>query len=181
MKRLSMMLSVGIVCFVFCSSLNSFAGGKKPAAGKKKISLTKAEVDKCMAVLPAFIQEFPKFNPLSGGMGKSGGVNIKAMASGTNLTKLNAFAVKNGYKDFREFAKAFTGVMSGYMYYKTKDVKKMFEAQLKTLPPATAALMKSQMKPMDRSLKKLEKTVTPELLEAVKPYKDTMDKIMGIE
>jgi hypothetical protein len=168
----------GSVCFCF----TLLGSEKRVAASKKKINLTEKEVNKCIAVLPAFIMEFPEFNPLSGAAAKaSGPPNMKSMIAKADLSKLNTFATKNGYKDFNGFARHFAGVISGYMYYKTEDMQKMFEAQTKNLPPATAALMKSQMKPMQRAMKKLQAKVSPELLKAVKPHVAAIDKVMGIQ
>lgn len=171
-------LLVGAVCFCHNSS-----GEEKTAAKteKKKINLTPQEVDKCLSVLPEFIKDFPAFNPLSGAAAKSSGPpNVQGLISSANINKLNSFAAKNGYKDFNAFARNFTGVMSGYMYFKTKSVQQMFEEQAKNLPPETAAIMKTQMKPVEIALKKLEETVTPELLNAVKPHIAELDKIMGL-
>jgi len=171
-----------IVSFVFlftavCFCLNLSGKEKKPAVVKKKITLTEKEVNKCIAVLPVFLKKFPSFNPLTGiAANLPGNSGVKSMASSINIPKLNAFAVSNGYRNFNDFATHFTGIMSGYMYYKTKEMQKMLE----NLPPATAVFMKNNIKSVNVTLEKLEANVSPEFLKALKPHVAAIDKILGL-
>lgn len=179
MGKLQTLTLVAICCILTYWENSAVAGPGKET--KKAISLNAKQVSECVKVLPVFIKEFPEFNPLKGAKGKPGAKpNMAAMIAEAKIKKLDAFSVKHGYKDFNNFARHFTGVMSGYMYYKTLEAKKMFDAQAKNLPPETAMIMAAQMKPINSSLEKLKKTVTPELLAAVKPHVAELNKIMGL-
>ena len=172
------------VFFVLLTSMSvsATAEDKESDAIKPKvIALTQEEVAKCIKVLPQFMKEFPEFNPVIGANAKNTEKpDMAKLISDTNLDALDAFAKKHGYVDFKEFGKHFSGVIAGYMYYKSKEAQKMLQEQLKTLPPETIALFQAQMEPMNATVEKLKATVTPEVLKAVKPYIPVMNKIMGI-
>ena len=182
MKLRKMFVCSGLFILALCLTLSVTAGEKKQKETKKKvISLTQKEVVKCIQVLPLFMKEFPAFNPLTGtGAKATGKPNMTGLVSGANLNKLNAFATKNGYADFKDFAEDFSGVIAGYMYYKTKDAQKMLQEQLKALPPEAAGLFQAQLSPINDTVNKLKATVTPEVLKAIKPHMAAMDKIMGL-
>ena len=178
MRKLRIIVTA-IACTIFFTG-TLLADGKN-ATTKKKISLTPEQVAKCVKVLPDFMKQFPSLSPLGSGNGGAA-PNMAAMLKGfaTQQHNLDAFAVKHGYKNFKDFAYSFTCVMSGYAYFTTLNAKNMVEQQCKILPPETAALMKVQMQPINNTLKNLKKTVTPTLLKAVKPHMSELNKIMGL-
>lgn len=181
-KMKSFRVSFMIVAVLSWGFMFETASAKPAHENKKVISLSKQEVDKCVKVLPIFIKEFPDFNPMKSQKGKPAEKNnITDIVAGDKLKKLDAFSVKHGYKNFNDFARNFTGIMSAYMYFKTLEAKKMFDLQAKDLPPEVAALMATQMKPINANLEKLKKKVSPELLEAVESQVSKIDGIFGIK
>lgn len=176
-------VAVGIIFFITFGAQVAMSQEKQGTIKKEKvIDLNAEQVAQCVKLLPEFMKSFPAFNPMSNPQAKpAANPDIAALMAGAKIKKLDAFSQKNGYKDFKDFARSFTGVMSGYMYYKTQAAKKMFETQAKQLPPETAAILALQMKPINDNLQRLKATVSPELLKAVKPHVPALDKVMGLK
>lgn len=173
-----------MVCFLWGGGEYVFGSDKKMLKKKPKvIALNSEQVAKCVKLLPAFMKEFPAFNPLTNTNARPGKnkQNIAALVTGTKKQKLDAFCQKNGYKDFNDFARSFTGVMSAYMYYKSKEAIKMVKDHANNLPPETASLMKVQLKPLIDNMQKLKDTVSPELLVSVKTHLPALDEVMGLQ
>ena len=157
---------------VACLCLSSYAGDAKKAP---KISLTKADVEKCVKTLPDFMKANPEFKPNPTASNNSNA--LSSMLQGAAVkAKVEAFAVKHGYAHFNDFAKALGGVISAYSALKLDhsmaDLKKQAAAN-----PQMASAVKMQEKMFSGLIKKMLENITPETLEAVKPFYATLDKI----
>ncbi|MBN1864444.1 MAG: hypothetical protein JW808_06050 [Victivallales bacterium] len=167
--------------FMYQGILKADEGDAEKTEEKVVISMTPEQVARFIEVLPEFLDAFPDYNPVRHGLPSSPvKPDMDGLNAEENLLKLNEFSARNGYKNFEEFTRHFSGTITGYAYLKTVEAKEMFDAQAKTLPPETAALFSAQMAPLLQSMEELRKSVSPELIQALKPRMSDLDKIMGV-
>jgi len=168
-RRLEMMkIVLPVLSILLC--LSAYAENSE----KEKISLTKAEVEKCVKTIPAFIKANPDFTPDTSG---AGGGDLSAAIQGALVkTKAEAFAKKHGYSSITEFVKAMSGVLSAYSAMKIKDAMAQMKKQVSS-NPKIKSMFAAQMKMLAGLEKKMKEKITPETFKAIEPYYDTLDKL----
>ncbi len=177
---LALMLAVLMPAFMLTGVLTAEGNEADEAEDAELVSMSPEQVASFVKALPEFLKAFPEYSPMRQGLGAPV-VSLENLPADQKLRKLNQFSVKNGYKDFEEFTSHFSGALTAYTYLKTLEAKEMFEAQVKSLPPVTAAIISAQMAPLLQSMEELKKSVSPKLVQALKPHMQEMDKIMGIK
>lgn len=156
---------------LFCGVV-TFAAVAGDAKKTPPISLTKAEVEKCVKTVPDFVKICPGFNPKAVNPNAPDAIIRGAMTK----AKLQEFATSHGYADFSEFAKSMAGVFSAYSVLKIEKMLASLKQQM-AANPQMAAIMQAQLKPLKENLQRMKARVTPETLNLVKPYVGTLDEI----
>jgi hypothetical protein len=165
-RRCEMRTILALLCGF--AALAAMAGDAKKTP---PISLTKAEVEKCVKTVPDFIKFCPNFNPKTADPNAAEAITKGAVTK----AKLQEFAKSHGYSDFSEFAKSMAGVFSAYSVLKIEKMLASLKQQM-AANPQMAAIMQAQLKPLKENLKRMRARVTPETLNLVKPYVETLDE-----
>jgi hypothetical protein len=163
MKKIKIIQKFLLIVLI-SASLPLYAQEKSETIPKKKIELTKQQVEQSIKLLPYFLKNVYK--------GKKG-TQIKL-----DEKELNKLATENGFRDYQEFLKSSSAVMMAYAYLKLKTSEAMLSSQLKKIKPETAKTFKPQMDSIEKAIKAYEKELSPVTVKAIIPYMTQIEKIL---
>ena len=153
-------LFVAILYFALPSILFSDNNTK---SAKKKIELTKLQVEQSIKLLPFFLKN-----------------SAERKKSKVKITpaSLNQLAVKYGFKNYQEFLKSASVIMMAYAYLQLKSNEALLLNQISKLKPEIAKSFKPQMQSMSKLIEGYEKKLSPVTVKAVIPYMSKIGQIL---
>ncbi|HPO90556.1 MAG TPA: hypothetical protein P5105_04985 [Victivallales bacterium] len=164
MKKISFYLLIPAIFFGLILNQKFYAQEKNQV-----YNVTETEIIK-------FIKFFPELkNTIEN---SSDDENIIMMSiQKTPITKLNMLAVKNGFKDHADLLRVCGGAILGYAMIKMKEAEEQMNQELNSLTPEMKAMIKPQLDAIKLQLKKYEKQVSNETINAVKKHYEEMNKL----
>lgn len=160
-----------------------FAMPPAPKLPIGKIKLTKAQVEKCVKLVPAFFDTFKSEKRKLQRAKKTKTpppVGVDALLKNkSKLAKLKKFASANGYADVNEFIKSFSGVMISYAYLKLQRTEKYIAGKLNQIPPQMRGMVKQKLNTLKKLKNEYKDKVDPATIDAVAPFVSTIDKALA--
>ena len=150
------------VIFSFVLPFISFSENNTDVA-KKKIKLTKLQVEQSIKLLPFFLKN-----------------SAERKKSKVKITpeSLNKLAIKYGFKNYQEFLTSSSAIMMAYAYLQLKSNEALLLNQISKLKPKVAKSFKPQMQSLSKSIETYEKKLSPITVKAVIPYMSKIGQIL---